>query len=598
MRFWRNIMRTHYIAVVLLLAAAAFAIGSMWFDSAVRDEMPHITAGYSYLTKGDYRINPEHPPLIKELAAAPLLLIDVYFPDQDPSWTSRVNDQWELGGKFLYRYGNDADKMLFWARIMMVLVFLVGGWVLYRWTEKITKKRELALIALVLFLFSPNMMAHGRFITTDMGATVFSLFALYAYYLYLEKPDWKKYLWAGVVFGLALLAKFSTFLLIPTFLLIGLIYGIGSYRKNRWKLMYKETAIQIGKAIGVIVIGYLLVGLWYTPLIWNMPVSVQHALIDDSIKDSDLGHLGFNTKLNLMTDVPVLRPYSQYLLGFLMVSAHTTGGHTTYFFGQLGTHWPDYFVFAYLLKEPIAAQILLYFATLLLIIYGVSSLIKRSRGEKPKNKHWLRQNAVILGYAFLAALVFGMASANKLQLGIRYILPIFPFLYMFTAIMIGKFSQQLDKKKKIGLYYANVAVVVLLLGWFVTENVLAYPSYLPYFNEFVGGSHNGWKYMVDSNVDWGQDLIRLKQFMDTNNIPMIKVDYFGGGDLDYYLGNRYEVWGFDKKPSTGWFAISASAVQWNTLNPPDRGNYHWLTDHYDPVEFVGDSILVYHVPEK
>jgi hypothetical protein len=141
-------------------------------------------------------------------------------------------------------------------------------------------------------------------------------------------------------------------------------------------------------------------------------------------------------------------------------------------------------------------------------------------------------------------------------------------------------------------------VVVLLFGWFVTENVLAYPSYLPYFNEFVGGSHNGWKYMVDSNVDWGQDLIRLKQFMDTNNIPMIKVDYFGGGDLDYYLGNRYEVWGFDKKPSTGWFAISASAVQWNTLNPPDRGNYHWLTDHYDPVEFVGDSILVYHVPEK
>jgi len=598
MRFWKNIMRTHYLAVVLLLAAAVLAIGSMWYDSAIRDEMPHITAGYSYLTKGDYRVNPEHPPLIKELAAAPLLFMDVYFPDKDPSWTERVNDQWELGGKFLYRYGNDADKMLFWARIMMVGVFLLGGWFVYRWTEKITKKRELALLALILFLLSPNLMAHGRFITTDMGATVFSLFALYAYYLYLETPSWKSYLWAGVVFGLALLAKFSTFLLIPTFLLIGLIYGMGCYRRGKFKIMLRETVWQVGKAAGIIVIGYLLVGLWYTPLVWNMPAPVQHALINDSIKDSDLGHLGFNTKLNWMTDVSVLRPYSQYLLGFLMVSAHTTGGHTTYFFGQLGTHWPDYFVFAYLLKEPIAAQILFYFAILLFAIYGINALVKRSEWERLKKKHWLRKNAVFLGYAFLSALVFGMASANKLQLGISYILPVFPFLYMFAAIMIGEFTSQLDQKKKLGLYYVNIGIIVLLLGWFAAVNVMTYPSYLPYFNEFVGGSHNGWKYMVDSNVDWGQDLIRLKQFMDANNVPMIKVDYFGGGDLDYYLGNRYQVWGFDKKPSSGWFAVSASAVQWNTLNPPERGNYHWLTDNYEPANFVGDSILVYHVPEK
>jgi len=598
MRFWKNLMRTHYIAAVLILAAGALAVGSMWYDSSVRDEMPHIVAGYSYLTKGDYRVNPEHPPLIKELAASPLLFMDVYFPSEDPSWRDRVNDQWDLGGKFLYRYGNDADKMLFWGRIMMVGVFLLGAWVLYRFTEKITRKRELALIALVLFLFSPNLMAHGRFITTDMGATVFSLFALYAYYLYLEKPTWKSYVWTGIVFSLALLAKFSTFLLIPTFLFIALVYGIGSYRKGKTATMIKGTGIQITKAIGIIAIGYLLVGLWYTPHIWNMPVDVQHRLIDDSIKDSDLGHLGFNTLLNNMTDVTMLRPYAQYLLGFLMVSAHTTGGHMTYFFGQLGTHWNDYFIFAYILKEPIAAQILFYFAVLMLSIYAAMSLTRLVKGEESKSKHWLRNNAVILGYAFLALLVFGMATANKLQLGIRYILPVFPFLYLFIAIMIGEFSKQLDKKKKIGLYYTNVGIVIALLIWFIGTNVMTFPSYLPYFNEFIGGSQNGWKYMVDSNVDWGQDLIRLKQFMDKNNIPLVKVDYFGGGDLDYYLGNRYEYWGFDKKPASGWFALSASAIQWNTLNSPEKGNYHWLTDNYEPVEFVGNSILIYHVPEK
>lgn len=598
MRFWKNLLRTHYIAAVLMVAAGVLAVASMWNDSAIRDEMPHITAGYSYLTEFDYRVNPEHPPLIKELSAVPLLFMDVYFPDKDISWTSRVNDQWELGGKFLYRYGNDADRMLFWARIMMVMVFLLGGWMLYRWTERITKKRELALIALTLFLFSPNLMAHGRFITTDMGATVFSLFALYAYYHYLEKSNWKTYLWAGIVFGLALLAKFSTFLLIPTFLLIGLIYGLGSYRKRKINLMLKETAMEVGKALGIIIIGYVLVWVWYVPHIWNMPVAVQHQLINESITDKDLGHLGFNTLLNKMTDVTVLRPYSQYLLGFLMVTAHTTGGHMTYFFGQLGTHWPDYFVFAYLLKEPLAAQILFYFAVILFLTYAITRLLKGYRGESQKNLRWMRKHAVLIGYAFLAAIVFGMATINKLQLGIRYILPIFPFLYLFTAIMIGEFSKQLDKKKKIGLYYTNVGIVVALLIWFVGTNVMTFPSYLPYFNELIGGSSNGWKYMVDSNVDWGQDLIRLKQFVDQNNIPLINVDYFGGGDLDYYLGNRYAVWGYDKKPAAGWFAISASAVQWNTLNPPERGNYHWLTDNYEPTAFIGNSILVYHVPEK
>jgi len=598
MRFWKNLMRTHFLAAVLILAAGGLAIGSMWHDSAIRDEMPHIVAGYSYLTKGDYRVNPEHPPLIKELAALPLLFQDVYFPENDPAWKDHVNDQWDLGNKFLYKYGNDADRMLFTGRTMMVLVFLLGGWIIYRFTEKITKRRELALVSLVLFLFSPNLMAHGRFITTDMGATAFSLFALYAYYLYLEKPDWKKYTSAGIVFGLALLAKFSTFLLIPVFLFIASIYGLGSYRKGKISVTLKEVGLEIAKAVGIMAIGALLVGIWYTPHIWNMPAAVQHQLINESIKDSDLGHLGFNTLLNRMTNVAVLRPYSQYLLGFLMVSSHTTGGHTTYFFGQIGTHWPDYFVFAYLLKEPLAAQVLFFFAILLLFIYAIRNLIERINSPKPKNFYWLRKNAVIVGYAFLSALVFGMASANKLQLGIRYILPVFPFLYMLTAIMLGEFAKELDKKKRIGFYWINVGLLTALLIWFVGSNVMTFPSYLPYFNELKGGSKEGWKYMVDSNVDWGQDLIRLKQFMDKNNVPLMKIDYFGGGDLDYYLGNRYEIWGFDKKPASGWFAISASAVQWNTLNPPERGNYHWLTDNYQPVEFVGNSILVYHVPEK
>jgi hypothetical protein len=594
MKFWKNLIKTHFIAAILLGAAGLLAIGSMWKDSAIRDEMPHIVAGYSYLTKQDYRVNPEHPPLIKELSALPLLFQNVYFPENDPAWRDNVNDQWDLGGKFLYKYGNDADQMLFTGRIVMILVFLLGGWVLYRFTEKLTKKREIALIALALFLFSPNLMAHGRFITTDMGATVFTLFALYAYYLYLKRPDWKRYIGAGAVFGLAQLAKFNLFLLIPTFLLIAFLHGFSIYRKGKFLLAFKEAWLSVAKVIGIMAIGYLLVGVWYETHIWNMPVAVQHKLIDESITDRDLGKLGFNTLLNKMTDVTLLRPYAQYLLGFLMVSAHTTGGHTTYFFGEIGAHWPEYFVFAYFLKETIPAQVLFYFAAIAFSSTAVLMLIRK----KIKIGIWVRENAVLLGYFFFALLVFVMSSMNRLQLGIRYILPVFPFLYLFTALTIWKFSANLNRKKNLGYSWASVLILIGLLVWHVGSNVSNFPSYLPYFNELAGGSKNGWKYMVDSNVDWGQDLIRLRDYMDKNNISSIKVDYFGGGDLDYYLGGRYESWGFDRSPARGWFAISASAIQWNTLNPPQKGNYHWLTDNYQPVDMIGNSILVYYVPES
>ncbi len=600
MKFWKHIIKTHFIAAVLMIMAGLLAIFSIWDDSAVRDEMPHIVSGYSYLTKQDYRVNPEHPPLIKELAAVPLLFQSVYFPEQDPAWKDHVNDQWDLGDKFLYKYGNDADRMLFWARIPMILIFLLGGWVLYRFAEKITKRRETALIALLLFLFSPNLMAHGRFITTDMGITAFTVFALYSYYLYLERPNWKRMLFAGLIFGLAQLAKFSVFLLIPTFLVIGALYGLGVYRKGKSKIALHQMFLQIGKAIVIMAIGYVLVGVWYTFTMWNMPLAVQHQLINESLTPNDLGKINAPYYLNKMTDFPLTRPYAQYLLGFLMVTAHATGGHTTYFFGEVGKNWPDYFVFAYLLKEPIASQILFYFAGIIFTLILVKVLKSWSKGKNHKllNAYWLQTNAVLIGYFFFAFLIFFMASVNKLQLGIRYILPVFPFIYLFTAYMLSIFWEHFEGKKQVWARFFTIGILSLLLIWVVGSNILVFPSYLAYFNETIGGPKEGYKYLVDSNLDWGQDLIRLRQFMDDNNIPYVKIDYFGGGNLDYYLNGRYQVWGFDKKPTSGWFAISASAIQWNSLNPPSQGSYHWLTDYYKPVAQIGYSIFVYHVPEN
>jgi len=600
MKFWNKIIKTHAIAVVLIAVSCALAIGSMWKDSSIRDEMPHIVGGYSYLTKLDYRVNPEHPPLIKEISAIPLLFMDVYFPDEDVSWKNKVNDQWSLGDKFLYKYGNDADQMLFWGRVPMVLIFLIGGWVLYRWAERMTRRREIALVALILYLFSPNLMAHGRFITTDMGMTIFSLFAFYAYYLYLEKPDWKKLIGVGLVFGFAQLAKFSVVMVIPAFFVVAFLYGLGSYKKGKLKNTLKEICLQLSRVTLIMIIGYLLVGAWYYVHMAGMPKDVQHRLIDDSIASYEVAGFDFRDMLHTFTEAPVLRPYSQYLLGFFMVTAHTAYGHTTYFFGEVGKNWPEYFTFAYLMKEPLPAQFLFFFGVLVLLVELARrvALVKKDKGKNlEKGAGWLRSHAVMLGYFFLVLVVFIMSSLNKLQLGIRYIIPIFPFIYLFTAYMIWVFWEDVKDKKRIALYYFNIGALVVVMIWYIGISFVAFPSYLAYFNEVKGGPKEAWKYFVDSNLDWGQDLVRLEEFMDENSIEHIRMDYFGGGNLDYYLGDRYEYWGFDKGYSPGWFAISASAIQWNSQNDYDK-SYHWLTDNYEPVEQIGYSIFVYYVPEE
>jgi len=601
MKFWRRIIKTHIIAFLLIAISGTLASLSMIKDSSIRDEMPHIIAGYSYLTKLDYRINPEHPPLIKEFSALPLLFQDIYFPEEDVSWKDRVNDQWALGDKFLYQYGNDADQMIFSGRLLMVLVFLAGGWVLYRWIERVTRKREVALVGLILYLFSPNLIAHGRFITTDMGMTVFSIFALYAYYLYLEKPTWKMLIFAGLVFGFAQLAKFSAVMLIPAFFVAAFLYGVGSYREGKFKAMFREVIKQLSRVTLIMIIGYLLVGIWYTVHLAGMPKEVQHQLIGESISTYELAGIEFKSMLHVFTESPVLRPYAQYLLGFFMVTAHTTVGHTTFFFGEVGKNWPEYFTFAYLLKEPLAGQFLFYFAVLVLFVEGIRRAIRIANDKKSKPvEHmatWTRMNAVLLGYFFLALVIFVMSSLNKLQLGIRYIVPIFPFMYLFVAYMLSVFWENIRDRKQYGLYYFNISVLIVTLVWYIGTAFAAFPHYLPYFNELKGGPKEAYKYFVDSNLDWGQDLIRLAEFVDDNNIEHIKVDYFGGGNLDYYLGGKYEWWGCDRGPTTGWIAVSVSPIQWCSQADYDD-SYHWLTDNYKPVEQIGYSIFVYYVPEN
>ena len=579
------------IATALLGLMFLLAIGSMWNDSAIRDEMPHIVAGYSYLTMHDYRINPEHPPLIKQLCAAPLLFLDVNFPVHYKAWKDNVNDQWDLGDTFLYKSGNDADKMLFWGRIPVVILMILTGLVIYRWSSELFANKLAGLISLILFALSPNIIAHGRFITTDMGITAFSVFALYSWWKFLKKPTGKNFAVASILQALMHLAKFSSPIFLPIIGLMSLV-ALFSY-KPEWTF-WKRLRIFVGGTVLATIIAFAIVGVWYQFTMYKMPLDVQQRLIAESISDDRFRNLGLATKLTAMSNTPFLRPYTQYLLGFFMVAAHATYGHSTYFMGEVGQNWPEYYFIAYLLKEPIASQLFLLLSVISAAIFAF--LFFRS-GEKKQNlARWFKNYGVVIPFIIIISIVMYMGMTAKLQLGIRYVIAIFPYLYIMIGGLIAFLWKKTQSAQNKAWYNGFSLIVYLLAGWLLLANLLSYPHYLAYFNEYIGGGKNGWKYLIDSNLDWGQDLRRLKTYIDKNNITDIKVDYFGGGNLDYYLGSgNYSLWGFDRGPTTGWLAVSADAIQWNSANSGERMSYHWLTDNYEPVVKIGNSIFVYHI---
>ena len=149
-------------------------------------------------------------------------------------------------------------------------------------------------------------------------------------------------------------------------------------------------------------------------------------------------------------------------------------------------------------------------------------------------------------------------------------------------------------------------VLAILLGWYVSENLEVYPFYLTYFNQTVGGPSGGYQYVNDSNLDWGQDLRRLADWVKQNNIPRIETDYFGWADPGYYMGQTYEqLWSskyrdaqdFKSRNDTdGWMAISATFLKGSEGSPefPQPVNYSWL-DSFKPFTVIGNSIFIYHI---
>ncbi|MBU2472656.1 glycosyltransferase family 39 protein [Patescibacteria group bacterium] len=579
-----NNKTTNLLAVGLLVLMLGLAFFSIKDRANTMDELAHTPAGYSYIIKKDMRLNPEHPPLLKDLAGLSILIGSkitktlIYFPDQVKSWQEDLNGQWDFGREFLFRNNNDADKIIFFARLPMLLIMLVLGWYVFRWAREIYGNKA-GLLALFLYSLSPTFLAHGRLVTTDVGAAAAFFISIYYLVKWLEKPNRKNMVIAGLVFGLALLTKFSLVLLIPYFIFIVFVWAlINNPLKNPW--FYRLLKAGIGLLL-IGLIGMALIWPVYQFHTWNYPVEKQLADAQANLKT--YGGRWLADPVIWMSDKPILRPYGQFFTGLLMVIQRSAGGNTTYFLGEISNQaWSYYFPTVFLIKVPLAF--------LILILLAISRLNIKTDSQ---NKALVKLTKFSLISFFI--LFWFVSVRSNLNIGIRHILPTFPILYVLIS---GQIAKVLEKDKK----FIKILVIILLL-WYGLGTINAYPNFISYFNELIGGSSQGYKYVTDSNLDWGQDLKQLAQFIEENNIEMIYIDYFGGDDLNYRFGDKYQPWWGDRNPnelpSNGWLAVSTTLLQGGRGKTVHGYNektdyYNWL-NQYEPVEIINNSIFIYQI---
>ncbi len=534
------------LLAVLTVGAGAQAWMSLRTKSLTFDELTYIPAGYSYVVTGDYRLNPEHPPLAKLLAGGALLTIGPPIDLRHESWEEP--EQWAFGEHFFEASGVATARLVDTARAPFVVLLMALVLLAYFFATELYSPRA-GLVAATLCAFSPNLLAHGRLATTDFPQAFMVVATAYAFLLFTRAPSPGKALATGVALGLALLSKYSAILLVG---LLGIWSVASVVRRIRRRPKWGAAEGTLEEAIGEDLPGAVKVvggGLALALVVAVLVVS-----------------LGYGSPGNPLAFVEGL--------GVLYTNVHVD--LPTYFNGRFH---PDglwyYFPAAFALKAPTALLFLLALRV----------------GEQVHRKKLDPDEAL---YLWLPALIWVVAmTVTALQFGIRYILPVYPLLFIYVSGIVAS-----------PFFLARVGrvVVTVLVGLFAVGSLRAHPHYIPYFNVLAGGPSNAIEWLDDSNVDWGQDLPLLRDWLVSNEIDDATLV-----PMAFYDPALYGVPGTvvppevalpvlaSPDPEPGIYAVSAhllTRVRWGGQPAIDP-----LRD-LEPRVILGHSIWVFDIPPR
>ncbi len=539
---------------VLLLILWTLTLRAACAISLTIDEGLHIASGYTILRTGDYRLIEEHPPLTKLWLALPLLAVrDLPDPRSLPAWTEAAAPTTEslpllhMAQQLIYPY-RPLDRLVLPARAMEALLAVLLGAAVFRWAKDLWGWRG-GLCALFLLTFDPNILAHAAVAGTDLGAACFIALALFSLYRFLRRRTMSRLILAGITLGLALGSKTSAVLLLPVVAFLVLL--VLPRRK-------------------------------FASLIWLMLIAGLTLW----------GLYGFEIGSIHSVPFPVLA--ASHAIPWLRLREHMAGGHAAFLMGENRTHgWWYYFPVAFALKTPLPTLALLLVASLQ-VCKSASSHIRQSANLQSAIRRW--------GPLVLFPLVYGLSSLfSPLNIGYRHLLPILPCIF----ILASRSAQHATRNTQYATRISYSVFRIACLAWLFVGTLLISPHYLAYFNELAGGPDNGWRYLADSNTDWGQGYKDLARFQRERDLGPVRLSAFIFYDPAIY-GVQYEpltpirgdtpaIFPSRFNPPPGDYVISATTLDGIPLVDPEM--FDWFRKR-EPDARIAHVLFYYHVPPQ
>lgn len=556
----------------LLLIIAGELFFSARQESQTFDESTHLYAGFEYWKHADFGRNPEHPPLAKLIAALPLLPLHLKEPGALPIPYFKALD-YVNGTQFLY--GADADALLARGRSMIAIfslalalfVFLAGR---EMWGDQV------GLLALVLLAFEPNFLANGPLITTDVPLTCLFFLSVYLFYRFVLRPSLLRLALCSLSTALAVVTKHSGVLTLAILALLALAELLREQRltgqkRSSWSSLRSRGAILAGAFVTIALTSYVLLWVFYGFRYAARPGALQ---ITPSLSGYAAGLTNSaESAVILFCARHHLFPEA-YLYGWVDILL-IPGSRATFLFGKLYAQGRWFFFPAmFLLKSTITLL-------LLLALAPFAGLWNRSR------------EVVFLAVPAMAFLL--LAIASKLNLGVRHILPVYPFFILLAAAAGWAFARR-------SRWYALALAALLVFA--AGSSFHAFPDYLAYSNEIFGGPSNTYRLVTDSNSDWGQELKWTKRYLDQNHITDCWLDYFNPSVNPVYYGIPCKplpsAWALIAGPAptlvpptiSGTVLLSGSEVE-GLMWGPDGLNPYEQFKHLHPDAQPGNVMMVY-----
>lgn len=574
-----------FLCLIFLFAAFFSVQGKFWEGlkfsgfALTSDEVSHIPAGFYYLKTGKYFINAEHPPLIKDIAAIPLLFLNLKLPEI-PEKLRFENIQWDFASGFLFNVGNNPDLITFYSRTIIILFNGLLLFLIYYFLKKIFGVLP-ALSALFLLVFSPNLTAHAGLVTFDVPLAFLCLLSILTFSLFLKdlvenKKFWQNFILTVLFTSLALLTKFQAIFLFSSLFFGGLIYIVFT-KKEFWK---RYLLFFIFFSVLILIFVGTIYGLQTT----NMTVKgLQHQIsysYPPELPPAGKNFLYWFSSFNIF----FLNGLIEYLVGILMVASRAIGAwQATYFMGNVyGSEGAglSYFPVLFFTKETLGFLALLF----LIILFSIRGFFQKNQ-LKEKIVEFLKNPFNTICLIFF--LIYGFFSLTlKLNIGLRHIFPLTFLLYVLIA-------KEVSRRIKFASLFLPFFILIIS-AW-----ILTWPYYLSYYNIFAGGTSNGYKIATDSNYDWGgQDVKSLGKWVKDNKIEKIYAHIFSNVPLEYYLGNAYQPFNirYDSLPSRGSL-VAISTFELQNVNYdkelPESKKYFQFEDSL--VKRIGTTIFVFQI---